>query len=215
MTGISFLLRVATPPPSLPHLSRAEEIKQLPQFVSVEMRPDAGVVPLVVGADTPVADLAGLPWLELNQDGSPKDLKIMYQGQYLSALPSALVEAQRQSFVYLSGAVNLTFNVAANVLVTAQVALPGRMRLAKSTLVALVSDMPVVAAEDSTLLVAQEDVELGAVTHVLYATPVLSLGEEDWATGILIQARTNLDTAVHGPLSLRVGYLILGEKEAE
>jgi len=114
MANLTLGVRIVNVPETMPHQDRATEILRLPEFVRVDMTTAAGVSLLNYGSETPPVDLAGLPWIKLNPDGSPAGIFVFHNGTWTRATPNTL-DSEVGDLTLLGGTVTFTLNTAAGV----------------------------------------------------------------------------------------------------
>lgn len=111
-------LRALNVPDNLLHKARGMEIKELVNYLSVNMDAAGDLALVNYGSSTPPVDMAHLPWIRLNPDGSPNGVFVNTEGEWVSALPG-VVRAETPNSVMLAGSGEITFETDENVVDTA------------------------------------------------------------------------------------------------
>lgn len=90
MNPINVSLEAVSPPPNLPHASRAEEIRSLPQWLRVKLSSIGSLSLVHIGETQPSGEFAGMPWVKTKGDGTPDDFLISTPQGYQSAISGSL-----------------------------------------------------------------------------------------------------------------------------
>lgn len=90
MKRIALSVKATTPPVNLPHLSRAQEIADLPNWLTVDLLAAGSLSLMHVGETQPPPEVYGVPWLKTKSDGTPDDLMVATPSGYQPAIAGAV-----------------------------------------------------------------------------------------------------------------------------
>ncbi len=92
MTQFNLKILADNVPDNIPHKQRSQEIEELPNFLSVQLRLLETLKLISVGPSEPGADISDSPWLRTTPDGLPLELLLNFNGTFVP-LQSAGVQS--------------------------------------------------------------------------------------------------------------------------
>jgi len=113
MNNVNLSVNVITPPSTLSRGRRCDEIKQLEEYLEVEVKIPEDLSFIYVSQSVPPTNLTGVPWLKLDTQGSPIGLFFPFNGDYVNALPNVVVTDGTETTVE-HGTFTLDINGASN-----------------------------------------------------------------------------------------------------
>lgn len=100
---ILFALQAVNVPANVQHKPRAQEINELPDFLSVIATLPGETTFVTYGPNVPGPDALSYPWIKTNPNGSPIGIYINYNGDWVSAVtPDAFIaEIESKDTLYI------------------------------------------------------------------------------------------------------------------
>ena len=117
MATPAYTIKVVNVPDNLDHQQRSFEIEELANYLEVDTESLQGLTMVNYGPNTPPIDLASIPWIKTNPDGSPNGIYVNHGGDWVRATP-LIVESDVSNLKMKLGTGTVTFNAAADTLMT-------------------------------------------------------------------------------------------------